>query len=412
MKKIYIWGIGKYGSLLCDSLKSNLCVVIGAVDSDERKQRERWRGKIDVLSPTCLKSAVYDYVVIAVANYMPVLSRCQELEILPEKILVLNRDWENIDFIDYKLKEIFKLKKKILELESEVEYLKWKNDIRWENAPYEFGVYKTPVIKSSEDLLKKIIREHRSLCRFGDGELELMRGKARPWFQDVNIQLSERLKEIFYSEKEEVLIAVSNNFGNLDCYTQNAADEIRAYLSNSNTRNEVMELLGTEREYFDAYVSRPYLMYRDKGHAERIFALLKTLWSKRNILLVEGEYVRTGVGNDLFQNAASLRRILCPYANAFDQYEEILKRIKENVKSGDLLLLCLGPTATVLAYDICLYGIQAIDLGQIDNEYEWFLKGAMKREAIEGKAVPELEGSHESDESGDREYRKQIIARI
>jgi hypothetical protein len=86
--------------------------------------------------------------------------------------------------------------------------------------------------------------------------------------------------------------------------------------------------------------------------------------------------------------------------------------VKENVQPEDLVLLCLGPTATVLAYDICRLGIQAIDLGQIDNEYEWFLKKATQRSGIEGKAVSELEGWHIANDCNDREYVGQIVGRI
>ena len=405
MKKIVIWGTGEYGNLLYDSLRTDLCLIAGAIDTDREKQGKIWREGTYVFPPSYLQTIEYDYIVIAVSQYGFVLAYCDDLGIISDKILVLSRDWENLDFIDYKLKTIFKLKR-------EIGTLKWQNDIRWNNIPYELGIYKAPIIRPSEELLEKIIKERKSLCRFGDGELELMRGKARPWFQEVNEELAKRLKEVFYTEREEVLIAVSNNFGSLDCYTQSAADEIRAYLFVGNTRMEVMELLGTEREYYDAYVSRPYLMYKDKGHAKRIFSLLKALWNERDVLLVEGEHVRTGVGNDLFQNVAGLRRILCPPANAFDKYEQVLQCVKDNVHSEDLVLLCLGPTATVLAYDVSQFGIQAIDLGQIDNEYEWFLNEATKRSGIEGKAVPELEEWHIPDECKDNRYIRQIVARI
>ncbi len=32
----------------------------------------------------------------------------------------------------------------------------------------------------------------------------------------------------------------------------------------------------------------------------------------------------------------------------------------------------LGPTAKLLSYDLTKRGYQAIDLGHIDSEYEWF----------------------------------------
>jgi hypothetical protein len=48
--------------------------------------------------------------------------------------------------------------------------------------------------------------------------------------------------------------------------------------------------------------------------------------------------------------------------------------LNEDVKLSDkniLILISLGPTATVLAYDLAKLGYWAIDIGHIDNEYEW-----------------------------------------
>ena len=80
--------------------------------------------------------------------------------------------------------------------------------------------------------------------------------------------------------------------------------------------------------------------------------MLKQLWEARNVVFVEGAQSRLGVGNDLFDNAASIKRILCPAQNAFDKYSDILQTIQQHVKKDDLLILALGPTATVLAYDL------------------------------------------------------------
>ena len=38
-------------------------------------------------------------------------------------------------------------------------------------------------------------------------------------------------------------------------------------------------------------------------------------------------------------------------------------------------MIALGPTATVLAYDLAEMGYWALDIGHLDLEYEWFLKG-------------------------------------
>mgnify|MGYP002508750043 CR=1 FL=1 len=39
------------------------------------------------------------------------------------------------------------------------------------------------------------------------------------------------------------------------------------------------------------------------------FENLKRIWDKREVLIVEGSQTRLGVGNDLFANAAGIRRM-------------------------------------------------------------------------------------------------------
>lgn len=311
-------------------------------------------------------------------------------------------------------KELLEKEKK--QLQKDLKDCRWNLDfaIRREKlfeqeAPFEYSEI-CPKILPAEELLKQLIKEQQSVCRFGDGELELMLGKARPWFQSPDNRLSQRLQEVFYSNNSNILIAVSDNFGDLRKYTSEAAYYIRDYLKDGK-RQKLLRLLDKNRIYYDAYVSRPYLMYRDKSHATVIFELFKKLWKNRKVLLVEGEYIRSGVNNNLFDGVEELRRIICPSKNAFDFYDEILNAIVENVED-DLVLLALGPTATVLAYDVALKGIQAIDLGQIDNEYEWFLAGEENRAEISGKAVPEREELHEVGACNDPMYIKQVIKRI
>ena len=75
--------------------------------------------------------------------------------------------------------------------------------------------------------------------------------------------------------------------------------------------------------------------------------------------------------------------------------------------------MALGPTATVLAYDLFKAGYQAIDIGHVDIEYEWFLRKATKKIKIESKYVTEVkEGRENIQEVKDEKYKNEIVARI
>lgn len=69
-------------------------------------------------------------------------------------------------------------------------------------------------------------------------------------------------------------------------------------------------------------------------------------------------------------------------------------------------------TATVLAYDLHKLGYQAIDLGHIDLEYEWFKMGASKKEIITGKYTNEVQNGDVVEDVQDKNYLNQIVADI
>ena len=138
------------------------------------------------------------------------------------------------------------------------------------------------------------------------------------------------------------------------------------------------------------------------------FNHLKEIWNEKDVLIIEGQYSRSGVGNDLFSNANSVQRILCPSRNAFSDYEKILKYAQKH-GSNKLILIMLGPAAKVLAYDLYKSGFWAIDLGHIDSEYEWFKMGARKKVTLNNKHTAENNYDEHIGEIDDDEYQGQII---
>jgi glycosyltransferase family protein len=166
------------------------------------------------------------------------------------------------------------------------------------------------------------------------------------------------------------------------------------------------------RKYYSSMISRFYIEYKDKSKIPYYIKKLKQIWDKKDILIIEGEMSRLGVGNDLFNNSKSIKRILCPAINAFNVYEKIISQAKKIDKSN-LILLALGPTSSVLAYDLYKIGYQVIDVGHIDIEYEWFLRKAKKKIQIENKYVNEAYGNKfKFGKVKDKNYYKEIICRI
>ena len=265
--------------------------------------------------------------------------------------------------------------------------------------------HKPPVVIEVKSSISYIMEHRCSVARYGDGEMKLIMGNNIS-FQKSNPHLKERLFNILSSNDSNLVICIPNIFESLDIYTDHDKAFWREYLSRS--RKMWYKLLDKNRTYYDAFVSRCYLPYREKSGAAECFRMWQQLWNNRDLLIVEGAKTRFGVGNDLLDNAKSIQRILGPVTNAFDKYDDILNEVVKYDK-GCLILIALGPTATVLAADLSLAGYQAIDIGHLDIEYEWFLMHADHKVPVDGKYVNEAGGFHGSEDTIDKDYQSQIV---
>jgi len=288
------------------------------------------------------------------------------------------------------------------------------------NEPYELfdkfqkGAvsFSLPRIVNAPETLDKILREQCSLARFGDGEFGLLRG-SRIHFQSPSEKLSRRLEEVIRSKRTGLLIGLPECFGELDEYTPSVAQFWRKWMVNK--RSSVYEWLDMNRVYHSAFFTRVYMPYKKTDEhylfCQDYFNKVKKLWAGRDVVICEGEGTRFGLNNDLLDGAASVRRILCPARNAFDKYDQILGAFDE-LDDQVLVLSALGPTATVLAYDLHEKGFQTIDIGHLDIEYEWFLQRATEGCLIPFKYVDGSDEGRQVHKFEQSEYVIQIIRRF
>ena len=230
-------------------------------------------------------------------------------------------------------------------------------------------------------------------------------------FQKYNKDLGKRLWEIWQqASNDKWLLAAPYSLKDSSClkgYT-------RFFFERETlTRFDLIEPWAKKHNFYDASFTRFYLDRCDIKDYPQYISELKKIWDNRDILFVEGSKSRLGVGNDLFNNAKSIKRLLCPATGAWDKYDEILAKTLEYSNSETLVLIALGQTATVLAYDLAQSGIQAIDLGHVDIEYEWYRMGATTKVPIPGKYVNEASGGRSvSEHPEEGTYQSEIIDRI
>jgi len=314
-------------------------------------------------------------------------------------------------------KELERFKKKLFYSGKKYKQLE-EFQYKLENMPYEiydkiinnsFSV-QIPKIKSIEETLDKIINDRCSISRFGDGEFSCMR-QSRIAFHDPSEGLAERLKEVLSSNLPNLLIGLPDCFGSLDCYVPYTQAFWRKYMFKK--RQMTYSYLDVNRVYYNAFFNRYYLNYNKTDEhyqkCQTYVKRLKEIWKNRDVVLLEGQEARLGVGNDILDGAKSISRILfSPIRNAFNKYNQILSAF-DDINTDDLILLALGPTATVLAYDLCKKGYQAVDIGHISEEYECFLR---KETPLELKSMGRNSKMRHASNPDDPEYKKQIIRKI
>lgn len=277
---------------------------------------------------------------------------------------------------------------------------------------------RVPKVLNFDETVNNIIDSRMSVSRFGDGEFKWMFQRREDGNFEMNSpELAYQLKRVMKNENPKLMHCVPDVFSGLSSYN-NAAQEYWGVCLGLYGVTWAKSLMANVN-YFDTQFTRPYMDYKDKSNVPEKFLHLKKIWNHKDVLLVEGSKSRFGLGNDLLENANSIRRILAPATNAFEKYEKIKEKLLECATgdSNEIILISLGPTATVLAADCADLGWQAIDIGHLDIEYSWYLMNAKDKVPIAGKYVNEVpDGGREvrkiSDQQVNSQYEGQIICRV
>lgn len=265
-------------------------------------------------------------------------------------------------------------------------------------------------IMSIEETLNKVIKEKKSIARIGDGEFNLA------FSQDIGFQKKDEnlVNKIKYVLKDtdcndSCIVCIPGSYSSLKSLTF-SSKRFWSYYWNCN-KKRVFKLLNKRYIYGDAQCTRIFVNRKNKDQSLHYFKKWKEIWEAQDVLLVEGEHSRFGAGNDLFSNVNSIQRIICPAENAFSVYEEIKNSVLQYC-TNKLVILVLGPTATVLAYELSKQGVWVIDSGNLDMEYEWSKINAKSQTSIKGKYTLEAKDGTKIENINDDNYNNQIVLNI
>lgn len=288
---------------------------------------------------------------------------------------------------------------------------KLANYKRWAiNGVYQISIWRKPFkIMSVSETVEYIIKQKCSVARFGDGELSIAAYGTGIRFQKRDLALQQKLCDVIKnSGNDKLLICLPNRVNfvgrkrkTLPSFWQVA---LRDHLYNWTKDLDRKKLWGDTCFTRLTEGNNPYEKYAQIKE-------IKQIWGGRTIIIIEGDKTRFGVGNDLLDNVSKVFRILGPAENAFDYYNELLGAtftlIRKNNSDDILVLIALGPTATVLAAELAANGVQAIDIGHLDICYEWLRQGDFK--AVPGKYTAESIGGDVVTDCYDKVYLSEIV---
>lgn len=222
-----------------------------------------------------------------------------------------------------------------------------------------------PTVLGESETLDQVLAG-RSLARYGDGELKMASHGAGIKSQVADPRLSARLRQILHASGD-CLVGIPN----IHSETPKAAHwgKYTRYVN-----------LLTDRSYVSSFVTRP-----DSApwiNVPDYWTRLESLWKDQDVTLVRGSS-KSFVADDLM-SARTVTEIIAPRQHAWAAYASLLERIGTPARA----LLCLGPTATVMAVDLCAKGVHAIDLGHC---------GMFRRKMLRGEPMWVTEGDKAHD---------------
>lgn len=214
-------------------------------------------------------------------------------------------------------------------------------------------------ILSSEETVKCVLNQNKSIIRLGDGEFNILKGKDIS-YQKYSISLEKDikkiLKEYFKNSKEcKYLLCVPKFFMN-----SNGIKLIkkRVYVSSwSYSRKIFQKEFPQDIVYGDAFL----FAKQNKKNYEEIWKMA----NKSKCIFIHNNEKYAKDFEKRYKIPTSFIKIEAK--NAYEEIEKIRKEIIQKIeginKDDIMVIISAGPAGKVLVYDLANEGILAIDAG-------------------------------------------------
>jgi len=246
-----------------------------------------------------------------------------------------------------------------------------------ESKYYRAGGYKNSLsVLTPWKTVDLLIDTGRCFCRFGDGEIAVMRGEGIA-FQKADRELGACLLEILQSKDEQFLVGINyfylNPVGGVNGFTQNFLNCLQMQ------RKFLIKNCNKKRVYIDAAITQMYQNYNEYDFKTH-FQKLQKLFEGRKVTLICGESVLSEIKYNALDVCDSVEYIYGPSRDAYDQYKELLKKALA-VNKERVICVILGPAAKVLVYALYKNGRTAWDIGHYLKDYDSYMRQQPRTDA-------------------------------
>lgn len=239
---------------------------------------------------------------------------------------------------------------------------------------YEYGlelpdISKLQILDAAQSfaLIKK---ENKSFIRTGDGEVKLMLGMDQP-FQKYEKEVADRLIQLLEEPRDDIYVGINRHYfiplipqGNPYYYRRNAYD----------FRNFYMRHCALQAIYIDATFTS-YNCDADQKEIEYHYNCWREMFENRDIVVVCGQGILDKLEYDVFELAGTKKYIYGPSKHAWDQHDELIKRIRTEISKDQLLVFILGMAGKAMIPELTDMGYVCWDVGHLAKYYNAYMTG-------------------------------------
>ncbi len=205
-----------------------------------------------------------------------------------------------------------------------------------------------PVILSEEETIERALAGY-NLSRFGEGEIRVAIGGACK-SQERSERLAQTFRDILKSGPSKCLV----------CLPRVCPEMVNGALWEKQIWPRFPSMINKKTVYGSAFVTRsdvcPWI------DTPTYWNRVTDLWRDKDVVLLRGAGARSLMVDSLFA-AKSVEEVLAPLRHAFaTHYDSLFERLRKERRT---VIMCLGSTATALAWSLAQEGVHAVDLGHV-----------------------------------------------